>query len=93
MVSMLNPLEVYVSKQWLQRVCRSSLTKMKARLETTFPTDDQKQAAQLGIQQRVDLFAWLTQHPDDRIYISMYPTDLDGTDDLEVDPDWFNEPE
>lgn len=90
MVSMLNPLEVYVPKRWLQHACRRSLHHMQQRLLSENPTTAQRYAAQVGIQQRIDLLAWLHNHPEDHVYISMYPTDLDGTDDLEINPNWFN---
>lgn len=80
-VSMLRPLELFLSRKWLQDLCRDSLARIRAERDPAAETDDQRKAARRAEQQRIDFMAWLQQQKEDEIYIALYPVAEDGLSD------------
>jgi hypothetical protein len=80
-VTMLHPLELFMTRDALEALTRESLQALRDR-----PTDTESPAerveAQRAIQQRVDFLAWLTTQSDS-VYMAMYPAEMDGLDELE----------
>jgi hypothetical protein len=84
-VSMLRPLELYLSRKWLQDLCRDSLTRIRTERDPSAETEDQRKAGRRAEQQRIDFLAWLQQQKDEEIYIALYPVAEDGLSDDDLD--------
>ncbi len=82
-VSMLRPLEIYVSRDFLLDLTRASLTTMQDNRRPAEETASQTKAANRSIQQRIDFIAWLQSQPE-QVYLALYPADMDGLTDDDV---------
>jgi hypothetical protein len=80
-VTMLHPLELFMSREQLETLTRQSLEAIKTQRSTT-ETPEERLATDRAIQQRVDFLAWLTTQPED-VYMAIYPADMDGLDELD----------
>lgn len=81
-VSMLHPLELFMPREQLEDLTRRSLADIRSSRDFGAETDEQRVEANRSIQQRVDFLSWLAHAPD-KVYMSLYPADIDGLDDLE----------
>lgn len=88
-VSMMHPLEVFVTRAWLEEVCRESLRRMAENRVTTQETPKQARSAQRAYQQRVDFLSWLKTQPEE-VYIALYPMAEDGLSDEDFE-DFLND--
>lgn len=90
-VTMLHPLELFMSREQLETLTRESLEAIKTnRLSTE--TADERLASDRAIQQRVDFLAWLTTQ-EEQVYMAIYPADMDGLDELEDMADQIENPD
>jgi hypothetical protein len=80
-VTMLHPLELFMSGDFLETITRESLEAIRSKRKSD-ETPTERLAAERAIQQRVDFLSWLVGQPE-QIYMAMYPAELDGLDDLE----------
>lgn len=84
-VTMLHPLEMFMTRDLLESLTRDSLAALRHNRPTT-ETAPERIATDRAIQQRVDFLAWLTGQPE-QIYMALYPAELDGLDELEDLPE------
>lgn len=82
-VSMLRPLEIYVPRDGLLELVRTSLLTMQAARKRDEESPTQAKAADRAVQQRIDFLAWLQGQPE-QVYLAMYPVSLDGLTDDDV---------
>lgn len=80
-VTMLHPIDLYIPREMLEQLTRRSLDALRSGAEPEM-TPEQARGFNAGIQQRIDFLSWL-QGQDDEVYMSIYPADMDGLDDLE----------
>lgn len=90
-VTMLHPLELFMSREQLESLTRDSLDAIKTNRPTT-ETADERMASDRAIQQRVDFLSWLTSQPE-QVYMAIYPADMDGLDELEDMVDFVEDPD
>jgi hypothetical protein len=81
-VTMLNPLELFLSTELLEQLTRDSLAALRNNRKPD-ETAEQKVSADRAIQQRIDFLAWLDTQRQPDIYMSLYPADMDGLDELD----------
>lgn len=84
-VTMLHPLELFMTRDLLESLTRDSLAAIRDTRRAE-ENDAERTAAERAMQQRVDFLAWLTSQPD-QIYMAIYPAELDGLDELEDLPE------
>lgn len=82
-VSMLRPMEIYLTRDYLIQVTRQSLEAMQAQPRPAEETAKQKKSTDRAMQQRIDFMAWLSTQPE-QVHIALYPVDLDGITDDDV---------
>lgn len=80
-VSMLNPLELFMDREQLLTMTRQSMADIK-RQRPADETPEQHNAVERALQQRIDFLAWLDTQPE-QVYMAIYPSDIDGLDDLD----------
>lgn len=90
-VTMLHPLELFMSREQLETLTRQSLEAIKTSRSNT-ETPEERLASDRAIQQRVDFLAWLTTQAE-QVYMAIYPADMDGLDELEDLVDLMDDPD
>jgi hypothetical protein len=90
-VTMLHPLELFMSREQLESLTRESLEAIKTNRPTT-ETADERLASDRAIQQRVDFLSWLTGQPE-QVYMALYPAEMDGLDELDDMADLIEDPD
>jgi len=83
-VSMLRPMEIVVSRDYLLQVTRQSLTTLQSARQPDTEDDKQRRSADRSIQQRIDFMAWLSSQPE-QIQLAIYPITAGITDDDVMD--------
>ena len=80
-VTMLHPLELFMERDYLYAITRQSLDAIKAGRKPE-ETDNERLGVERALQQRIDFMAWLMTQPAD-VYMSLYPSEMDGLDELD----------
>lgn len=82
-VSMLRPMEIHLTRDYLIEVTRQSLEAMQAMSRSAEETPKQKRSVDRAMQQRIDFMAWLSTQPE-QVHVALYPVDIDGITDDDV---------